>query len=242
MAQAGSLQIEYPARVPRLVAGYLQTSMPTNGQVETTNDIIVDVPVIDPKYADPTNWPADSRPEVQAIYAFAKVVKPYRFDPTVNSGGQSKSAQVVEFFDTPTHIIYVDAKSRRLDKFASKFDRLGSMVVYSDATDDWGDATGQWDQPQMIAETFRILRDLGPTYAETLKAVSQGRSEVKLYEWRIQTTDGQFKIIYPFATVKLYDTKVPVGSGDDYQTPRVTAQYRMGPDGPVGLVDWFSLY
>lgn len=237
MARTGSLAVEKPWRVPHLVAGYVPMGMPTNGCFENTNETLVPVPVIDPKYSDSTNWPNDSRPEVQALYAFAKATKAYKFDPTVNSVGDSQSARGVGFFDTPTHIVDVDTKTQRIYKMSSKFESLGSMVTYSDATDDWSDATGQWDQPQMVAETFRILRELGLTYADTLQAVSQGHSEVKLHEWRIKTADGQFKIIYPFATVKLFGPEVP---GDP--TPRVTAQYRMGPAGPVGLVDWFSLY
>jgi hypothetical protein len=83
----------------------------------------------------------------------------------------------------------------------------------------------------MAAETFRILQELG--YTETLAAVKQGTERFTLQPWRVNLPDGGQKIIYPFAVVILYDA--------NGQT-RVTAEYRMGPAGPVGLVDWFSLY
>ena len=239
MARAGSLVIEKPGRMPHLITGFVPMGMPTNGYAEDTNDVLVTIPVIDPKYSNPANWPDDPRPQVKALYAFAQTTKAYKFDPTVSSVGDSKSARGVGFFDTPTHLADVDAETQRLSKFSSKFDRLGSMAAYSDATDDWGDATGKWNQSQIVGETFRILRELGLTYADTLQAVSKGRSEVKLHEWRIKTADGQLKLIYPFATVKLYGPNV---SGDANQPPRVSAQFRMGSNGPVGLVDWFSLY
>ena len=210
-----------------------------NGMADNTNEVVVPVPTVAPKYSEPTNWPTDPRPEVQAIYAFAQAAKPYKFDPQVNATKVSASARDVGFFDTATHMIDVDKQTHRLIKFASKLDRLGSQVVYTDADTDWSEATGQWNQQQMIDETLRIVRELGPTYTDTLQAVSHGRSTFKAHWWNVKTAGGEMKTIYPFATVKLFG---PDTSGNPNEPPRVTAQFRMGATGPVGLVDWFSIY
>ena len=105
------------------------------------------------------------------------------------------------------------------------------MKDYSGVTDEWKNGTGKWDERQMIDETFRILRELD--YAETLAATSRAPRQFIPQPWRVTTSDGELQIIYPFAKVILYD---------EAGNRRVIAEYRMGSNGSVGLVDWFSLY
>lgn len=186
-------------------------------------------PVIDPKFANPTNWPEDSRPEVKAVYQFAKVAKLYNFDPLVTAYKDSLRYQ--KTIVSATHEADIDTHNQRITDIYSYRDRSHSMTEYAGVTDAWVNGTGTWNEQQMAAETFRILQDLG--YTETLTAVRQGTESFTPQPWRVNLPDGGQKIIYPFAVVKLYDA--------NGQT-RVTAEYRMGPDGPVGLVDWFSLY
>jgi hypothetical protein len=187
------------------------------------------VPLVDLKFSDSTNWPEDSRPEVKAVYQFAKVAKLYNFDPAVMAYKDSLRYQKTVV--TTTHEADIDIRNQRITDIYSYYGRSHSMTEYSGVTDDWAKGTGTWNEQQMAAETFRILRELG--YTETLAAVRQGSERFTPQPWRVNLPEGGQKIIYPFAVVKLYDA--------NGQT-RVTAEYRMGPDGPVGLVDWFSLY
>jgi hypothetical protein len=222
----------------RARSGVKTNGMPTGPHVEPppeTNEPPEIVPAIDPKYLNPTNWPEDSRPEVKEFYRFAKAAKLYKFDPAVTACKDSLRYQ--KTVASATHEADIDTRSQRITDIYSYRERSHSMVDYSGVTDDWVNATGTWNENQMVDETFRILRELG--YANTLAAVSQGRHEFHSDAWRANLPDGGFKIVYPFATVKLYGPNV---SGDPNEGPRVTAEYRMGPHGPVGLVDWFSLY
>lgn len=227
-------------RMPVLTNGFVPMGMPTNGFVgwnEETNEPPTPLPIIDPKYADPTNWPADSRAEVKSLYQFAKAGKFYQFDPIVTAYRDEESMRFTKSIGTATHDAEVDTRNQRLISFYSYRDRSSSLRDYPGVTDDWANATGKWHERQMVEETFRILRELG--YTETLKAVSQGRHEFVVEPWRVNLPEGGFKIVYPFAKVKLYGPTVP---GIPNEWPRVTAEYRMGPDGPVGLVDWSSRY
>ena len=225
-------------RMPVLTNGFVPMGMPTNGFVgwsQETNEPAAPAPIIDPKYSDPTNWPSDSRPEVQSFYKFAKMTRFYKFDPAVTS--DMDAFRFSKEIGTATHSVEIDTRDQRVIHFYSYRERSGSLRDYPGVTDDWAKATGKWHERQMVLETFRILRELG--YTETLKAVSQGRHEFIVTPWRVKLPEGGFKIVYPFAKVELYGPNI---SGDPNEFPRVTAEYRMGPDGPVGLVDWSSLH
>lgn len=242
VAQTASLRAEAAemrkGRMPVLTNGFVEMGMPTNGFVgwnQETNEPPTPAPVIDLKYAAPTNWPADSRAEVQSFYKFAKVTSFYKFDPIVTAYRDEQFTRLTKSVGTATHDAEIDTRDQRVIHFYSHRDRSGSLRDYPGVTDDWANATGKWHERQMVEETFRILRELG--YTETLKAVSQGRHEFTVEPWRVKLPEGGFKIVLPFAKVKLYGPEVP---GDS--PPRVTAEYRMGPDGPVGLVDWYSIY
>jgi hypothetical protein len=223
------------ARRPNMVSGFVP--MPTDHYVETieTNEPVGAAPVIDLKFSNPTNWPDDPRLQVTNFYQFAKIAKLYKFDPVVTDYSDSRRYQ--KAVGTATHWADIDTRDGRVEKMSSYRDRSGSMNEYPGVTEEWANATGNWHERQMVEETFRILRELG--YTNTLQAVSHGRHEFKPQGWRVKLPEGGFKIVYPFATVKLFGPNV---SGDPNEPPRVTAQFRMGPNGPVGLVDWFSLY
>lgn len=227
--------VRMPLRMPNLVGGFVP--MPTGDYVEVpeTNEPASPAPIIDSKFADPTNWPADPRPQVTNFYQFAKAAKLYKFDPTVTYYKDADFPHFTKSVGTVTHEAQIDTRNGHIENIYSYRDRSGSRSEYPGVTDEWANATGNWHERQMVEETFRILRELG--YTETLKAVSQGRHEFKPEGWRVKLPEGGFKIVYPFATVKLFGPSVP---GDN--SPRVTAQFRMGPNGPVGLVDWDSLY
>jgi hypothetical protein len=225
-------------RMPHMIGGFVP--MPTGAYVEEpeTNDM-GPAPVVDPKYTNAANWPEDARQEVKKFYEFAKVVRPYKFDPAVTYFKDEDFPHFTKAIGTATHFTDMDTRNWRIEQMSSYRDRSHSFGDYPGVTDEWANATGTWHKRQMVEETFRILRELGPTYAETLKAVTGRRQEFELTEWRVKLPEGGFKIVYPFATVKLYGPNVSV---DPNEGPRVTAQYRMGPDGPVGLVDWDSRY
>ena len=196
-----------------------------------TNSPGEQVPVVDLKYSNPTNWPADPRPEVKAFYQFAAAAKLYRFDPVVTYLKDEEFPHFAKAIGTSTYEAQLDTRSKRIVSMYSYRDRSHSMTDYPGVTDEWASGIGAWNRQQMVDETFRILRDLG--YTETLAAVSQGRQSFDPQPWRVKLPGGGETIIYPFAIVKLFDANAQA---------RVTAEYRMGPNGPVGLVDWYSIY
>jgi hypothetical protein len=221
-------------RMPHMVGGFVPMTTDSYVEVPETNDI-EPAPAIDPKYTNSANWPNDSRAEVRSVYAFAKIARLYKFDPVVTSSTDSLRFQ--KMVGTATYSADIDTRNGHIEKMSSRRDRSGSIGDYPGVTEEWANATGKWHERQMVEETFRILRELG--YTETLKVVSQGWHKFSPSAWRVKLPEGGFKIVYPFATVELYGPNV---TGDPHEPPRVTAEYRMGPDGPVGLVDWFSLY
>ena len=215
-------------------SGFVPTAMPGSGYVKlppTTNAPLEPAPVIAPKFSNLTNWPNDSRPEVKVFYQFAKAANLYKFEPTVTYDKAEEFPLFRKAIGTSTHEAQMDTRTQRIVSFYSYRDRSASVTDFPGVTEEWKSGTGKWNEEQMIDKTFQILRELG--YAETLAATSRGYRHFNPEPWRITLLDGQFQIIYPFAKVILYD---------EAGNRRVIAEYRMGSDGPVGLVDWYSLY
>ena len=221
------------ARMPVLKSGFVPTAMPGGGYVEPPPETNEPPPplVIDPKYANSTNWPDDPRPEAKTFHQFAKVANLFNFEPNVTYDKDEDFPHFTKAVGTATHEAQMDTRNNRIFSLYSYRDRSASMQDYPGVTDEWKYGTGKWDERQMIEETFRILRGLG--YAETLAAISRGQRQFIPQPWRVTTSDGELQIIYPFAKVILYD---------EAGNRRVIAEYRMGSSGSVGLVDWSSLY
>ena len=221
-------------RMPKLESGFVPMVIPGSAYVQPppeTNEPPPPAPVIDPKYSNPTNWPDDARPEAKVFYQFARVAHLYNFEPNVTCDKDEDFPHFRKAGGTATHEAQLDTRNNRIVALYSYRDRSASLKDYPGVTDDWKNRTGKWNKQQMIDATFRILRALG--YTEVLAATSRGYRRFTPQPWRITTPEGGFKIIYPFAKVMLYD---------EASNRRVIAEYRMGPNGPVGLVDWDSLY
>lgn len=170
------------------------------------------------------DWPEDPRPSVQQLYHFAGVAHLFKFDPKITFYKEQKHTQIVEV-GTPTH--YAEFMNGRLTSVYSRRERLNSNVHYPEGMDEWYLGTGTWAEIEAVNETLDIMRRLN--YAEMLKVVAVGRQEYFNGRVRANTPDGQTVTVNLFPTVRLYDAK---------NTLRVKAEFRMGTNGPVGLVDW----
>jgi hypothetical protein len=232
--ESAQARTQTPPRMPVLKNGFVPMETSSSNHIilpPETNGFPQPTPVVDAIYASPTNWPDDPRPEAKTFIQFARMARPYNFEPNVIYDKDEEFPQFRKAVGTSTHEAQIDTRNNRIVSFYSYRDRSASLKNYPGVSEGWKNGTGQWDSRQMINETFRILRELG--YTDTLAATSRGYRHFITQPWRVTAPDGEFQIIYPFAKVMLYD---------EFGNRRVIAEYRMGPDGPVGLVDWNSLY
>jgi hypothetical protein len=181
-----------------------------------------------------TNWPDDPRPEVQEVYQFARIARPYDFDPHIVYYDKDKTLRNTMDVITKTHSSEVDTRSHRIRYQYSYHDDSSAPFREVDLDPaemrkSWADSVGTWNKQEMIDETIRILRELG--YTEYLAIAQTGKFEFKVHEYMVKTPDGQQTAIHPFATVTILDA----------HGPRVTAEYRMGTNGkPAGLTHWMA--
>jgi hypothetical protein len=118
----------------------------------------------------------------------------------------------------------------RMDLVRSGMDSSGApMDTNRTASRLFYQCTGKWTKEAAIAETIGILERLGDR--QKLDMIKGGTHEVDMDSLTVRAPDGNQIEVTPFYTVHLKDA-----GGDD----RVRAQFRMGTNGPAGLVDWWN--
>jgi hypothetical protein len=208
-------------RMPVPVSGFFGKRLPSGSDQKPA-------PITNSIYPEATNWPEDSRPEVKALYQFAKIAKLYKFDPQVTYYAINTN-QVSVSIETATHDVEVDARDNKIPFLTSKADCMTCGFDHPDAKQSWTQSRGEWNQPALIEQTLVILNQFG--FTNTIQAVLHGRKEVSIPDYTAMLPDGKNVTFHPFATVILHD------SIHDEQS-RVRAEYRLGEDGLPYLVRW----
>ena len=175
-------------------------------------------------------WPDDPRPAAQQFFQFAKAAQLYHFDPVVTYYKEELPTNHGKIINVGTSTHETEILGGNLINAYSYRDRSHSSDDYPEVMKEWYLCTGTWTEKEAVDETLAILQRLGDT--ETLRAVQIGRHEYHNGRYPATTPTGERVMVYPFPTVRLFDSSNHL---------RVIAEYRMGTNGPVGLVDWFHL-
>jgi hypothetical protein len=172
----------------------------------------------------------DPRPAVRKFAEFAAVANLYDLDPQIVGyiAQTNQHGRVSVVFDTPTHTVSV--KSDRMDLVRHG---TASTVAHMDrnhmAIRQWYQCTGTWSEEAALKETIAILERLGD--AEALAQIQGGKHEVVAPRSTVRDPNGNQVQVTPFYRVRLKNEK-----GRDV----IRAEYRMGSNGPAGLVDWWN--
>lgn len=172
----------------------------------------------------------DTRPEVRLFAELAAVANFHNLDTHVVEfeAKTNRYGAVRVTFSTPTHI--VDVAGGKVMKAASGMDSVTAhMDTNHIAMKSWYQCTGTWTKEAAIRETVGILERLGDQ--KKLEMIKNGKHEARAEELNVRDPNGQSVQVTPFYTVSLLDEK-----GDRV----VGAQFRMGSNGPAGLVDWWN--
>lgn len=88
----------------------------------------------------------------------------------------------------------------------------------------WYKATGKWSAEEALAETYRIMEQLGIKLAVS-------RHEVNAQELPMKNPQGETVLVTPFYQVKLFNTN---------NTMSIDAEFRVGESGPGRLTMWWA--
>jgi hypothetical protein len=171
----------------------------------------------------PVKMPAELLSEVNRFIAVARpfgVDQPIKSEDIIGSTNYPKN-QVV--FETKTHTLEFFGK--RLHHFLANLDmsnpvgdddalRNGMKTLYQ--------ATAKWTEQEALAETLRILQQLG------IEATWE-KQEAKPFPITVKNPQGEKVDVIPFYKVTL---EGPQGT--------VMAEFRMGQSGPGRLTEWFN--
>jgi hypothetical protein len=172
----------------------------------------------------------DPRPEVQKFAQLAAVANLYNLDPTIVGwiARTNRNGKVSVVFDTPTHTVSV--MGDRMNLVRSGMDSsVAHMDTNNTAATRFYQCTGTWTEEAAIKEAISILERTGDE--KKLAMIKNGKHEVDAERLPARDPNGNQVEVTPFYTVHLKDE-----TGED----RVRAQFRMGSNGPVGLVDWWN--
>ena len=171
----------------------------------------------------PAQMPAELLSEVTRFIAIAQpfgLDRPIKPEDIIGSTNYPKN-QVV--FETKTHTLEFFGK--RLHHFLANLDMsnpVGDDHALHNGMKTWYQATAKWTEQEALAETLRILQQLG------IQATWE-KQEAKPFPITVKNPQGESVDVIPFYKVTL---EGPRGT--------VMAEFRMGQSGPGRLTEWFN--
>ena len=175
-----------------------------------------------------------SRRGFEELNRFVSLVRPFGTD------GPIKEEEVTWvnlehgrlLMETKSHLAEFYAKGRvrsapKLHHFLATQDMSNPVALpeaKEEARNTWYKATAKWTGQEALAETHRILEQLGIRF-------EAGASEVTPITTEVQTPTGERVTVTAFWTVRLSDA-----AGNLV----VIAEFRMGESGPGRITEWFD--
>ena len=164
----------------------------------------------------------NARPWIEKLSDFATKGNLYNYNPEL-VGWRQETNRVGWWVNLQT-------KSHNAEFYNGKLIVVASLYDGSDerrrpeVMDEWYRCTARWSEKEAVETTIAILRNLGDTgrLAEALKAPVEYRAPTL----QLKAPDGTTVEATPFPKVSIGDL--------------VSAEYRMGSTGVLGLVRWFN--
>jgi len=184
----------------------------------------------------PMSEPETNRVSVPPVFLvelnrFITAAKPYGLEQIkpedVIAAGEDRGRFMVE---TKTHIAEFFTKGLavpRLHHFIAVRDASNPVAIPEgkrDAMRQWYQATGKWSGEEALAETYRIMEELGIQLAVS-------RHEVDAQELRMKNPQGETVPVTPFYKVELFNTNGNMS---------IQAEFRVGEAGPGRLTMWWA--